>query len=201
MTVRCAKTHRTDGGRSDARVTDEPRRQGTQASAYELLRRLEEIAVLSPNGGEGRDEREQDGPDQDRSRQQENQGHGDYGDGHSPEIGSKRVPRSPTHHHPQWGADNDADQGDRRRLPPDGRPDLAVHEPDDLQEPDLTSTPVHAHHQQVEQGRRPEDGQHSPEEEWEVDRFAKVDQRGRRNGWGGHGLVVVEITVERCRSF
>ena len=104
------------------------------------------------------------------------------GDRDDPEIVGEGVPHRPADDQPQRDTDDDADQGQRRGLPRDRRDDLAVDEAQDLQEPDLSAAPRHAHHEQVRQRRRTEHGQHRPEDEREVDRLAEVDQGGRSEG-------------------
>jgi hypothetical protein len=51
-----------------------------------------------------------------------------------------------------------------------------VHEPQDLQEPDLASAARHTDDEKVRQRRRAEHRQHDPEDEREVDRLAEVDE-------------------------
>ena len=105
-----------------------------------------------------------------------------HGDRDHPQVVGERIPHRPSDDQPQRDADDDADEGQRRGLPGDRRDNLAVDEPQDLQEPDVSAAAGHAHHEQMGQRRRTEHGQHRPEDEREVDRLAEVDQGGGRDG-------------------
>ena len=88
--------------------------------------------------------------------------------------------------------------GQRGRLPGHGRGDLAVHEPDHLEQPDLAPAARHTDDQQVEQSGGPEYRQHGAEDEREVDCLPEVDERGGGDREGGERPVPVEIAVD-CR--
>jgi len=85
---------------------------------------------------------------------------------------------STTISHAERDTDDDPHQRNGRRLPAHGRFDLAVHEAKCFQETHLATTASHADDEQVYERRRPEHRHHKPEDEREVHRLAKVDQRG-----------------------
>ena len=69
-----------------------------------------------------------------------------YGDGHSTQVGGKGPPDRLTQGNAQRDADDDSHQGDRGRLPAHGGANLALDEPERLQEPDLVPASSHADH-------------------------------------------------------
>ena len=76
----------------------------------------------------------------------------------------------------------DPHQCNRARLPADGGADLALDEPERLQEPDLMPASGHADHKEVHERRHAEQRQHEAEDEREVHGFPEVDKRGGRRG-------------------
>ena len=79
-------------------------------------------------------------------------------------------------------------RGDRRGLPVDGGADLAVEEPERLQDAHVAAAPRHGDDEEVEERRHPEEADHDAQDQREVDRLPEVDQRPRQGGDGRVGL-------------
>ncbi len=98
------------------------------------------------------------------------------------EIVGERLPRGATGSNAKGNTDEKADQCDGRRLPRDCECDLAANEPEGLEQPHLAATASEAGQEEVQECRDAEGDDDDPEDEWEVDGSAEVDQVGRRVG-------------------
>jgi len=113
------------------------------------LFRPEEGRRSGSGGNECGTDGERAGNDESSSRH----GHDDPGDNdclrqHTERMG-ELLPDGPSNGDADWHTDDEADQGDRRRLPPHRIGDLSPYETQSLEEAGLSPTPGHAHHEDV----------------------------------------------------
>ena len=122
------------------------------------------------------------------------------GDRDDTQVVGECPPYCLTDHHPQRDADDDADKGQGSGLPGHGRGNLAVHEPEHLQEPNLSSAARDAHHEQMEERRRTEQSQHGTKDEREVDRLVDWPQCCAPKAGGQGGQLVERSRAGRSRN-